>query len=158
MINVVDERIPRPPDNLLHAHNGPSVKHFAITILLFNRYYFWMCNWCVCAASSAKSERGWPQTRTSKYRVAWTRMRPHGCEKKGGRDKIYFLETSLQSKEFKVCGHTPCSQASIVNTADDCDSSVFQLCCYQNSTADTVLSGQITMSVFIRSNSQYLFC
>lgn len=37
---VEDQRIPRAPDNLLHAHNGTSVKHFATVVLLLSRCYF----------------------------------------------------------------------------------------------------------------------
>lgn len=55
---VVDQRIPRAPDNLLHAHNGTSVKHFATVVLLLSRCYFGcVTGVCMCAASSAKSER-----------------------------------------------------------------------------------------------------
>lgn len=57
-----------------------------------------MSNWCVHVRSILR------KVRKSDLRPgpAETRMRPHRCEKKGGRDEVYFLETSLQSKGFKV--------------------------------------------------------
>lgn len=56
-VATVDQRTPRAPDNLLHAHNGTSVKHFATVVLLLSRCYFCcVTGVCMCAASSAKSD------------------------------------------------------------------------------------------------------
>ena len=111
---AVDQGSPRSPDNLLHAHDGTSVKHFVRTVLLLNRCYFWMCNWCVRSILHKARESG---LRPGTANIEWLRQEWYrtAVRRKGGRDKIHFLETSLQSKEFKVCRHTPYLQASVGN-------------------------------------------